>query len=214
MLTPAGTGGPDGGFGFNGLKVDFDATNYQIEIEAKLLANNTAQQFNLLLGDNDGDDTGPGLGNEDFNFLVDTSNFNTTDFTTVTIPLGSGSESNFVTSFGSVNGGDGLQNFGLSQMQIQASGEDLGLLGIEILRFSIVERPEGIPGDFDGDNDVDGNDFLVWQRDPNVGDLADWQTNYGSPNVVAATSVPEPATCVLIACVVGLVPLRRVHAVC
>ena len=70
MLYRARTGGPDGGFGFNGLKVDFDATNYQIEIEAKLLANNTAQQFNLLLGDNDGDDTGPGLGNEDFTLVI------------------------------------------------------------------------------------------------------------------------------------------------
>ena len=35
------------------------------------------------------------------------------------------------------------------------------------------------PGDFDEDGDVDGRDFLVWQRNPSVGDLADWQANYG-----------------------------------
>ncbi len=35
-------------------------------------------------------------------------------------------------------------------------------------------------GDFDEDGDVDGGDFLLWQRDTNVGDLADWKLNYGS----------------------------------
>ncbi|TWU28359.1 hypothetical protein [Bythopirellula polymerisocia] len=207
---PAGTGGPSGGFGFTGLNVDFDAADYQIEIEARLLGNNTADQFNLLLGDNDGDDSGPGLGSEDFNFFVDTANFNTSTFSTFTIPLGSGSETDFVTTFGFTNGGDGLQNFGLSQMQIQASGDDPGVLGIEILRFSIVERPPGIAGDFDGDGDVDGHDFLVWQRNPAVGDLSDWQTNYGAPPLAAATSVPEPATWMLLLCATGAMPIRRI----
>jgi hypothetical protein len=49
------------------------------------------------------------------------------------------------------------------------------------------------PGDFDSDGDVDGRDFLVWQRNPSVGDLADWQANYGAGTLGAATSVPEPA---------------------
>lgn len=55
-------------------------------------------------------------------------------------------------------------------------------------------------GDFDGDGDVDGRDFLIWQRgeSPNgVGsssDLAAWQANYGSPVVLTAAShmIPEP----------------------
>ncbi|QEG36431.1 hypothetical protein [Bythopirellula goksoeyrii] len=207
---PAGTGGPSGGFGFNGLNVDFDATQYQIEIEAKLLPNNTADQFNLVLGDNDGDDSGPGLGSDDYNFFVDTSNFNTSDFSTFTIPLGTGSETDFVTTFGFTNGGDGLQNFGLSQMQIQSSGDDPGVLGIEVLRFSIVERPDGIAGDFDDDGDVDGNDFLVWQRNPAVGNLSDWQANYGAPPLAASASVPEPATWMLLLCAAGALPIRRI----
>ena len=214
---PASAGGPGGGIGFNGLNVPFNAEDYQIEIEAKLLGNNTAEQFNLVLGDDDGDDSGPGLGAEDFNFFIDTSNFNTSGFSTFTIPLGSGSETNFVTQFGSTNPGDGLQNFGLSQMQIQASGADPGVLGIEILRYSIVERPDGLPGDFDGDGDVDGRDFLEWQRgnspDPlSADDLATWQANFGAPLVAAATSVPEPATWLLLFGAAGIMPFRRLSA--
>jgi hypothetical protein len=70
------------------------------------------------------------------------------------------------------------------------------------------------PGDFDLDGDVDGNDFLAWQRgeSPNgtpggpvsAADLADWQTNYGATSLVAAaTAVPEPQTGTLL----GLIAL-------
>jgi hypothetical protein len=214
LINQATTG--SGGIGFNGLNVPFNAEDYQIELVARLLPSNTASEFNLVLGDDDGDDSAPGLGAEDFNFFIGTANFNTSGFTTFTIPLGSGSETNFVTQFGSVNPGDGLQNFGLSQMQIQAAGADPGVLGIEILRFSIVERPDGVPGDFDGDNDVDGRDFLLWQRGESTnggqdpGDLEDWQANYGTTGpLTAATSVPEPASLLLLASVGGLISVRR-----
>ena len=56
------------------------------------------------------------------------------------------------------------------------------------------------PGDFDGDLDVDGRDFLAWQRNPSIGDLADWQTYFGTDygaSLAAAsdpTAVPEPTT--------------------
>jgi hypothetical protein len=43
--------------------------------------------------------------------------------------------------------------------------------------------------------DVDGRDFLIWQRNPSVGDLADWQTYYGTGTLAAATAVPEPNSC-------------------
>ena len=46
-------------------------------------------------------------------------------------------------------------------------------------------------GDFDGDSDVDGADFLKWQRDGlSATDLTDWQNNYGPSGI---TSVPEPS---------------------
>ena len=71
--------------------------------------------------------------------------------------------------------------------------------------------------DFDGDGDVDGRDFLIWQRgfgsagslatgdannDGNVDadDLAIWQTQYGGvPELAAANvAVPEPASAILL----------------
>jgi hypothetical protein len=63
-----------------------------------------------------------------------------------------------------------------------------------------------LPGDFDGDGDVDGRDFLAWQRgespDPlSAGDLEDWQTNYGMTAPVVAeavTAVPEPSGLLLL----------------
>lgn len=211
-----------GGLGFNGLNIPFDATQYEIQIEARLLAGNTADSFNLLMGDVDGDDSGPGLGSEDYLFTVDTSNFNTSTFSTFTIPLGSGSESGFVTTFGFTNGGDGLQNFGLSQLQIQvngmpAMGSGAGL-AIEIARFSIVERSTTVvQGDFNADGVVDAADYTVW-RDNLGGDAsalngngtgaatvvqADydlWKANFGGAAIggALAANVPEGVSSVLL----------------
>ncbi len=58
-----------------------------------------------------------------------------------------------------------------------------------------------LPGDFDQDGDVDGDDFLRWQRnDGSATGLANWQANYGNPTSPLATSqaVPEPATVILL----------------
>lgn len=45
----------------------------------------------------------------------------------------------------------------------------------------ITIASSALPGDFDLDGDVDGGDFLSWQRDNlSSTDLADWQTNYGA----------------------------------
>jgi hypothetical protein len=62
-----------------------------------------------------------------------------------------------------------------------------------------------LPGDFDFDLDVDGLDFLKWQRGQSptpssASDLADWETNYGTvPSLsTASTPVPEPATYVML----------------
>ncbi|QEG37238.1 glycoside hydrolase family 5 protein [Bythopirellula goksoeyrii] len=55
------------------------------------------------------------------------------------------------------------------------------------------------PGDFDADGDVDGHDFLAWQRNPSVGDLADWQAIYGDSSLAASTAVPEPSIWEMIA---------------
>lgn len=71
--------------------------------------------------------------------------------------------------------------------------------GIDNVRLS------GVPGDFDHDGDVDGDDFLQWQRDYgdiyDSMDLVDWETNYGfvSPISTQVAVVPEPtALCLVI----------------
>ena len=196
--TQSATPADAGGIGFNGLNVSFDATQYQIEVEAKLLPNNTADSFIVLMGDLDGDDSGPGLGSDDYNFTVPTSAFNTADFATFTLPLGTGSESSIATTFGFTNGGDGLQNFGLSQLQIQADAANTNSgLAIEIVRFSIV-KITALEGDYNGDGVVDAADYTVW-RDGNSPDDSQagydvWAANYGASNApLAASSVPEPA---------------------
>jgi hypothetical protein len=85
--------------------------------------------------------------------------------------------------------------------------------------------------DFDGDGDVDGRDFLIWQRgfglteqennslgdangdgDVNEGDLAIWQTQYAEPGELNATqtAVPEPGTLVIVGVMVSMCIYRRI----
>lgn len=67
--------------------------------------------------------------------------------------------------------------------------------GVDYLANSVVLKVLGLgtAGDFDGDGDVDGQDFLIWQRNPNIGSLADWQSNLGA-SLASAVAIPEPAS--------------------
>jgi hypothetical protein len=56
-----------------------------------------------------------------------------------------------------------------------------------------VQVPAPVSGDFDHDGDVDGRDFLVWQRNPSVGNLSDWQEQYGGEDLSAVSSRLEQA---------------------
>jgi len=64
--------------------------------------------------------------------------------------------------------------------------------------------PDGTPGDFDSDDDVDGADFLAWQRGESpsslsASDLAEWETNFGTVAAVTGiAAVPEPSAIVLL----------------
>jgi hypothetical protein len=73
-------------------------------------------------------------------------------------------------------------------------------------------------GDFDNDGDVDGRDFLIWQRGESphphsAEELAAWQQNYGGGVLAEATAVPEPGAVVLMAVfsAVGVVRRSRVR---
>ena len=65
------------------------------------------------------------------------------------------------------------------------------------------------PGDFNGDGQVDGLDFLEWQRNPSVGDLADWENNYGASLGENASTVPESGTMALALVGLGLAMGKR-----
>jgi len=75
----------------------------------------------------------------------------------------------------------------------------------------VATRTGGVPGDFNGDGKVDGDDFLFWQLNPSVGSLADWEANYGMAASLSASSaaVPEPASCGLALAALCLVMSRR-----
>ncbi len=67
-----------------------------------------------------------------------------------------------------------------------------------------------LPGDFDFDGDVDGLDFLQWQRGDSLNsfsasDLDDWEANFGMVTQLTATAavVPEPSTRIML-CSVGM----------
>jgi hypothetical protein len=76
-----------------------------------------------------------------------------------------------------------------------------------------------LPGDFDSDQDVDGADFLKWQRNfgtpgYDAASLADWKANFGATAAVsAAAAIPEPHTALLGALAFGAVAARRRRAV-
>ena len=119
----------------------------------------------------------------------------------------------------------GVNTLSLLQGTVPASGKltfavtgsgDEDFLGEhgEVADYSL-ELTFAVPGDFDNDGDVDGRDFLRWQRggSPNprsAGDLAAWQTNYGAGGLVAATvAVPEPAAILLSALAFGALGFCR-----
>ena len=98
------------------------------------------------------------------------------------------------------------------------SDEDLpGAIGLGSMTLTLmgaIETATIETADFDGDGDIDGRDFLIWQRGFGLGDslaegdangdmvvneldLGIWQDQYAAGSLVAATAVPEPSTCVM-----------------
>jgi hypothetical protein len=107
-------------------------------------------------------------------------------------------------------GGAGVTNpYGRADIRIQVDGDgELYILSKSDGMIRYITEAFG-EGDFDFDGDVDGRDFLVWQRggspDPlSAENLADWQAAYGAGAFIAvaeATSpvqVPEPSSLVLL----------------
>jgi hypothetical protein len=100
-------------------------------------------------------------------------------------------------------------------VEITRSGSSTGTTNVGVSSVGISQIAQ-LPGDFDADGDVDGRDFLAWQRDSSIGDLADWQANYGVGSMSAfngggtppANAVPEPGSLMLLGALIVLIPAR------
>jgi hypothetical protein len=122
----------------------------------------------------------------------------------------------------------------LGSTTIYIQGPDVDVAGTFERRTyyeGLVFELAPIPGDFDGDRDVDGADFVAWQTnfplesgatlaqgdadgdgDVDGADFVVWQTNFPFITGPGASPVPEPgalATALLAAIGVGMWPRRR-----
>jgi hypothetical protein len=134
-----------------------------------------------------------------------------------------------VMSLGARNHGGILEGFWRGAIdEFQIFAEELTPIQVES-QFAAITPPQ--TPDFDGDEDVDGSDFLIWQRgfgaagDLSLGDASGngqvdevdyliWESRWGrqpiEPPGMVGAAVPEPGTAVLgwLAMVLGVAPIR------
>lgn len=76
-------------------------------------------------------------------------------------------------------------------------------LRAEGARHAVASEPLSLVGDYDGDGNVDGQDFLTWQASPLASSqfavgFAAWQANFGSFSVQSPVQLPEPGALPLV----------------
>ena len=92
-----------------------------------------------------------------------------------------------------------LQGFTGGQWSTPSSVQVIDNIVVGTSFNDVLAVPASALGDYNGDSQVDGSDFLNWQRgeSPNplsAADLTAWKANFGSELLVAASQpVPEPA---------------------
>jgi hypothetical protein len=209
----------------------FDASDANVEVRAKLTApqgEGQADHIVLIVKDKDGNDTGEvdDFGGDEYRHNLQLNQFNTSTMTTITIPLNTFTPQ-VAQEF--ANPGDGeLANFNLYYLGLQTD-QGAGLVDLEIESIRVLVPAPTLAGDYDDDQDVDGNDFLVWQQmlgatvtpgtgaDGNnsgtidAGDLTVWRNNFGMAGASGAVAaVPEPVSSSLMA-IAAMGLLRRRH---
>ncbi len=128
--------------------------------------------------------------------LLEADDFLTLDGT-LNVSLDGGFAPQLGDSFGILRGDTGFSGiFDTLNLPALNSGLAWQLNPGAITVFLDVVSSTATPGDFDLDGDVDGRDFLVWQRGgspngTNSGDLALWQGQYGNSPLVGAIALPE-----------------------
>ncbi len=174
-----------------GANVVDNADNFDLSFDAKLDSSDTTGMnafYQLLWLDQDGSHGG-GVKGETLTSLFDLGI--STSYQTFSVP--------------NIDAPDGADSFEL-RFQIAAGPIPAIANGLWVDNASLAVVGGALSGDFDGDGDVDGRDFLAWQRgespDPfSAGDLEDWQAAYGTPALGAAegvTAVPEPSSLLLL----------------
>ncbi|QDS98175.1 autotransporter outer membrane beta-barrel domain-containing protein [Adhaeretor mobilis] len=117
--------------------------------------------------------------------------------------------------------GDTFDILDFSSIDLSGATLNLGTPGTDLLWDSSRLAVDGsltviasLLGDFDADSDVDGGDFLTWQRGLGTtylaSDLTKWQNNYGrvvGNSLSSATTVPEPISASLLIISLGALGL-------
>jgi hypothetical protein len=207
----------DQGFGGIGLfqsaaTTVFDGTNATVEIRARLTQPQgvgEADHIILVIKDKDGNDTGGGdVGGDEYHYTLPLSEFSTSGMTTVSIPL-----SSFTAQVAQefANPGDGLlTNFNLYYLGL-LTDQGAGLVDMEIESIRVLLP--GLAGDLNGDNRVDGADFLLWQRNGgSPSELASIKANFGmTAGSATAAAVPEPSVAIILSAIMAAMAtsLRR-----
>jgi T5SS/PEP-CTERM-associated repeat protein len=128
---------------------------------------------------------------------------------------------------------DGLAISGERFLPILTAANVMDQFDMELLpsvpdvTFDVIYNPTSVvlhivaptlPGDFDMDRDVDGRDFLIWQRGGSpsplsTGDFADWQANYGASGSPASeVGTPEPTTAIIL--LIAMMSMLRMSRGC
>jgi hypothetical protein len=128
-----------------------------------------------------------------------------------------GSNTASATASYSVAGNVATLSLPLQFILSEGANPEVEFFGTFIATYSLVQP---VAGDFNNDGNVDGADFLVWQRggSPNplsAGDLETWKTAFGGPAIGA---VPEPTAALLLGVamfgsMLGLRGARRLRTV-